>query len=338
MYYFCTYFDQNYLIKGLALYASLKKHCQPFRLWILCMDRLSYDILAQLNYPEMQLISLEDFEKGDDELLQAKQNRSPIEYYFTCTPSLPLFIFARHPEVDLITYLDADLFFFHSCQSVFGEISDHAIAIIEHRYPAYLNDNGVNGKYNVGWLSFRRGEAGLTCLRWWRERCLEWCYDRPDAGRMADQKYLDDWPDRFPGVLVLQHKGANLAPWNIGGYWLYWRENMVYVEEDPLVFFHFHGFRQVNRWIYLANLAAFKIKLSEFIRTHIFRPYISALFDAKAEVALLMHKVHMGKSIRDPVKSSPGQQALYLGRKTYEIAKSMADNDYLLMLDPRVPG
>lgn len=336
MFCFCTYFDRNYLIKGLALYHSLKKHCQSFKIYILCMDQLCYDILIKLNYDEIHLISLEDFEKGDGELLKAKHDRSLIEYYFTCTPSLPLFIFTNYSEVDLITYLDADLFFFNSPKAVFDEISDHSIAIIEHRFPAYLNDTGANGKYNVGWLSFRKDGAGLAALRWWRAKCLEWCYDRPDAGRMADQKYLDDWPSRFSGVRVLQHKGANLAPWNIGGYWLYWQGNQVYVEEDPLIFFHFHGFRQVNRWIYLTNLASFHIKLSTFMRNYLFAPYIGALLDAKREVSPLLHKVQIGKSIRDPVESSPWQKAMHTARKTYDTAKSIFDKDCIFILDQKV--
>jgi hypothetical protein len=300
------------------------------------MDQLSYDVLTQLNYDEIHLISLKDFENGDAELVKAKHNRSLIEYYFTCTPSLPLFILANHPEVDLITYLDADLFFFNSPKAIFDEISDHSIAIIEHRFPAYLNDAEVNGKYNVGWLTFRKDGAGLAALGWWREKCLEWCYERHDAGRWADQKYLDDWPTRFSGLLVLQHKGANLAPWNIGGYWLYWQANQVYVEEDPLIFFHFHGFRQVNRWIYLTNLACFHLKPSTFMRTYLFAPYIGALLDAKREVSPLLHEIQIGKSIRYPVVGSPWQKAMHMGRKTYDIAKSILDKDYIFILDQKI--
>jgi hypothetical protein len=336
MFSFCTYFDRHYLIKGLALYHSLKKHCQPFKLHILCMDQLCHDVLQQLQYEEIELISLEEFEKGDAELLKAKQNRSRIEYYFTCTPSLPLFVLAKHPEIDLITYLDADLFFFSSPQPVFDEIADHSITIIEHRFPPYLNDSGNRGKYNVGWLSFRRDSQGLAALAWWRERCLEWCYDRPDAGRMADQQYLDDWPTRFPGVLVLQHKGANLAPWNLGGYWLYWQGNQVYVEADPLIFFHFHGLKQVGRWLYVTNLASFQLNLSEFLRIHLFAPYIAALLEAKREVSPLLIKVQIGKSIRDPVASSSWEKTMYVARKTYETAISIFNKDYILILDQKI--
>jgi len=64
MYYFCTYFDSNYLIKGLALYRSLVRHAMPFRLWVLCFDDLAYEALQKLALPEVDPISLRDFEKG----------------------------------------------------------------------------------------------------------------------------------------------------------------------------------------------------------------------------------------------------------------------------------
>ena len=59
----------------------------------------------------MRLISLEEFETGDDRLYEAKQNRSKVEYYWTCTSSLLLYVLRRRPEITLLTYLDSDLFF-----------------------------------------------------------------------------------------------------------------------------------------------------------------------------------------------------------------------------------
>src|SRR5215813_5304237 len=112
MYHFCTYFDHRYLPRGLALYRTLEQHCPSFLLWVLCMDRVCYNALSQIKLPNVRLIALDEFEAADRELLIAKKNRTLIEYYFTCTPSLPLFIFDASREVDCITYLDADLFFF----------------------------------------------------------------------------------------------------------------------------------------------------------------------------------------------------------------------------------
>lgn len=271
---FCTYFDCHYLARALVLYDSLKRQCGEFKLWMLCMDEESYAALAKLNLPEVNLISLDELERDDAPLRQAKTNRSLLEYYFTCTPSLPLFILRREPAVDLITYLDSDLFFFSSLEPLFDEIGNQSIAIIAHRFSEVFRKWEWNGIYNVGWITFRRDGNGLSCLQWWRERCIEWCYDRIENNRFADQKYLDDWPTRFQNVVVLQHKGANLAPWNIGNYKLTLRERTIFVDDQPLIFFHFHAFKQLGGWIYDTQLAKYKVFPSKVVVRNIFAPYV----------------------------------------------------------------
>ena len=280
MYYFCTYFDRNYLSRGLALYRSLHEHCPKFRLWVLCMDEATHEALTQLDLPEVELIAMRDFEEGDDALLAAKQNRSRVEYYFTCTPSLPLYVLSHWPAVDLITYLDADLFFFASPAPLFEELGTGSIAISGHRFSPDQRHWEIYGIYNVAWLSFRRDENALACLNWWRKQCIEWCYDRLENGRFADQKYLDDWPSRFQNVIVLEHRGANLAPWNLNNYHLRsLNENTVLVDEEPLIFFHFHGLKQINRWLYDPNWTGYGVTPSTVLRKKIYNPYIRTLHE-----------------------------------------------------------
>ena len=190
MRYYCTYFDRHYLLRGLALYRSLQAHGEPFTLWVLCFDAESCDALRRLDRADLVPIPLDDFERGDAELLAAKQDRSRVEYYFTCTPSLPRYILDRSPQVDLITYLDADLFFYASPEPIFDELGDGSILIVAHRFPPGRPHLWLSGIYNVGLLAFRRDARARECLEWWRARCLEWCYDRMEPGRFADQKYL----------------------------------------------------------------------------------------------------------------------------------------------------
>ncbi len=283
-YYFCTYFDRNYLTRGLALYNSLRQHCKrPFVLWILCFDGETYDILARLDLPGVRLISQQEFEAGDEELLRAKANRSRIEYYWTCTPSLPLYVLRRNPEVDIITYLDADLYFYSDPQPIFDELGDGSILIHEHRYaPEYAHLADTSGIYNVGWMSFRRNDNGLSCLHWWRERCLEWCYAHVEDGKFGDQKYLDDWPERFPGVVVLQDKGAGLAPWNIIQYRLEQINSRIVIDGQPLIFFHFHGFRCVHERV--VKPAGYIYRLPSLAVPHLFLPYAAELLNLSRQV------------------------------------------------------
>lgn len=279
IYYFCTYFDSNYLIKGLALYRSLLRHAVPFRLWILCFDDLTHEILKRLRLPEIDLISLRDFEEGNQELLKAKSNRSRIEYYFTCTPFLPFSILRNHPEVDVITYLDADLFFFSDPYPLYQELDRGSVLLVGHRFPSHLKHLEVHGIYNVGLLSFRKDSVGQECLRWWCNRCLDWCYDQVEDGCFADQKYLDDWPVRFPGVVVLQHKGAGLAPWNVENYFLHSEKRQVLADSQPLVFFHFHELKQIRLWLYDPTLARRGLHTNYFLKKYIYGPYIRELLE-----------------------------------------------------------
>jgi hypothetical protein len=217
------------------------------------------------------------FEHGDDELVAAKGNRSRIEYYFTCTPSIPLYVLRNNPDIDVITYVDADLYFYSSPQPIYDELGDGAVLIVEHRFPTrleYLVDHGI---YNVGLLSFRNDARGLACLNWWRERCIEWCYDRVEGDRFADQKYLDHWPELFDGVVVLQNKGAGLSPWNVDRYAIRSVRGQTLIDSDPLVFYHFHGLKQIAPQLYDSGLESYNARMAPALLEDIYAPHLREL-------------------------------------------------------------
>ena len=274
---YCTYFDHHYLVRGLALYDSLASHGGGFQLWVLCLSAECEQALQKLALPGIRTISMGEFEDGDVALLAARQNRSRIEYFFTCTPSLPLFLFKQNPAMDAVTYLDGDLYFFGDPEEVHRLIGDASIAITPHRFPPACRALERFGIYNVGWVTFRRDASALACLKWWRERCLEWCFDRVEDGKFGDQKYLDDWPVRFTGVQVIQHPGVNLAPWNLNSHRLTWEGGRVQVDGMPLLMFHFHGLRQLTPRIFDPQLKRYDLRISPVVRRRIYRPYFNEL-------------------------------------------------------------
>lgn len=239
--FFCTLFDRNYMTKGVAMLTSLATNCPGAHVFVLCMDDLTYELLGQINFAHVELIRLSDVE--DASLLAVKPTRGVAEYCWTLTPCLPWHIFKTRPTVKQLTYLDADLLFFSDTYPLFEEIGDASIAIVEHRFIPRLAPSAVNGRFNVEWVTFRRDEQGLACLRRWREQCIEWCFNRLEDGRMGDQKYLDEWPDRYSSVCILQHLGAGLAPWNYANYEIQSSSNGIMVDGFPLIFYHFHQFQ-----------------------------------------------------------------------------------------------
>ncbi|MDX6559899.1 MAG: hypothetical protein QOF72_2948 [Blastocatellia bacterium] len=297
MRYFCTYFDRNYLIRGLALYRTLVRHAGPFKMWVLCFDEFTYHALQVLNLKNMVPISLSEFEQGDDALLAAKEDRNIVEYYFTCSPSLLLYVFNNWPEVDVLCYLDADLFFYGDPAPIYEEMGLQSILLIPHRFPqGYRWREESFGIYNVGLLGFRRDSEGLACLRWWRERCLEWCYDRIEPGRFADQKYLDDWPARFNNVVVLNHKGANLAPWNWMNYKIEVRDGNARVDDQALIFYHFHGVKILGKWLYdTASSGAYE-PMPALLKRWLYADYIRELKRTERWVRQRVPEARLGYS------------------------------------------
>jgi hypothetical protein len=277
---FCTYFDRNFIAHGLTLYRSLSAHATPFTLWALCFDDSTHDLLSKLGLENLHAVSLREFEGGDEALAKAKLDRSRVEYIFTCTPSWPLYLLNLHPEIGMITYLDSDLMFYSSPDPIYREMGDRSILIIGHRFPEHLRYNEIYGIYNVGLLAFRNDRNGRACLEWWRGRCLEWCFDRAENGRFADQKYLDDWPERFPGVAVLRHEGAGLGPWNWMNYRIGERDGRMTIDGKPLIFYHFQGLKLLTRRLFDTGIPSYaRMPLKH--RRDLYMAYVRALLETE---------------------------------------------------------
>jgi hypothetical protein len=241
---FVTLFDSNFLPIGLCLHSSLLEQGQPFHLWILCMDELVEQNLQRLALQHVTLIPLREAE--DARLLAVKPSRSRGEYCWTLTPFTPQFVFDRDKQVQRVTYLDADLFFFASPKLLLDEFehSGKHVLITEHAYnPRYERSGRAKraGRFCVQFMTFRRTPQGERVMHWWQERCLEWCYARVEDGKFGDQKYLDQWPELFGAeVHILLQKEKTLAPWNVAYF-----EKLADGKLNP-VFYHFQTLRIIS--------------------------------------------------------------------------------------------
>ena len=274
---YCTGFDSNYLFKGLALYHSLVRHAPGSTLWVLCLDRATERVLERLPYPGLRTLSLEALEAAEPRLRAARQDRSRVEYYFTCTPALIWHLLTREPGEGPITYLDADLYFFASPAPLLQESYSSSVTILGHRFPPVLRHLEVYGIYNVSWLTFANDPSARECLAWWRNRCIEWCHDRLEDGKFADQKYLDDWPTRFRDVHVLANAGAGIAPWNVSAHPITVGEGGLRAGGAPLVFYHFHAFKRLLPWLFDPGLARYGATMTHELERSLYLPYLAEL-------------------------------------------------------------
>jgi hypothetical protein len=241
---FCAQFDRNYLARALVLYRSLVRHCESFRFHAYCMDQESEQALRELDLEHVSIVPLTELEADDPELAAVKSTRSPKEYLWTAGPAICVHVLERNPDVELVTRLDSDLEFQSDPAPLFAELGSGSVLLssdrssLGARTSRELHLDDWFGGFTTEFETFRRDSNGLAALEWWRQRCIEWCYDRLEVGRYGDQKYLDELPRRFSGVRQAQHVGG-LDPWNLAQLKLESRNGRLYVDGMPVIFHHF---------------------------------------------------------------------------------------------------
>jgi hypothetical protein len=278
---YVTLIDSLFLPQALALHRSMRRHCAEFTLWVLCVDDEAHGVLRRLAPDSMRLLRLAELETPA--LLQARHDRTRGEYCWTLTPFSPDFVFDADASVQRVTYIDADLWFMRNPAPIFDELSTagRSVLITEHAYAPEYDRCELSGRFCVQFMSFERNR-GKNVREWWQERCLEWCYARYEDGRFGDQKYLDDWPERFAeDVHILVQPEFTLAPWNA-----------VRFEHDNAVFYHFHGLRLMHR---AQVLLASGFELPRRLQREVYLPYLRDL----SEALELLRGVHWDAPAQD---------------------------------------
>jgi hypothetical protein len=295
-YKFCTLFDSHYLSRGLALYKSLESIGCNFHLYIFAFDDNVYIDLKSRNLSNATIISLSDFET--QELLLVKNERTRAEYCWTCTPSTISYCLTRF-NLDHCTYIDADMYFYNNPKIVFDEISTNSVAITDHNYFNKYDQSETSGKFCVQFVYFKNDLFGREALEWWRKSCIHWCFSRLEDGKFGDQKYLDYFPKMFKNVLIINNKGAGVAPWNANRFELKINENdQIFVhdlytnDKHALIFFHFHNLK-ISIKDRRINVFRSKFSLPKEYIDSIYTPYINNLISIEnKEFMHLNHEIY----------------------------------------------
>jgi hypothetical protein len=275
--YFCTYLDSGYLTRGLALYSSLCRNYSAVVLYVVCMDDESYQKLSSLGIPGLQAISRAEFLRDDSSLAEKAETRTVAEFYFTCTPSVILFVLSRVPAGELLFYCDADVYFYGPIGVLVDDMGGAAVYITPHRFPESLLHLEVYGLFNVGVIGVRKCDVSSRCLEKWRCQCIDWCFDRVEDGKFADQKYLDDWPVLYENVAVSSHVGINVAPWNKDGLLVSSSERGVFVGAQQLICYHFQGLRIYPDGVIVPQFFDYGSELSDELASIVYVNYLRVL-------------------------------------------------------------
>lgn len=272
---FCTLFDSNYLDKGLVLYESMRKQMSNFKLYIFAFDNKCFRILNKMHLKNVILLSVLDI--MTDKLQQIKKERTNAEFCWTCTPLIIEHVLEQYKE-KICTYVDADIYFYANPECVIQEMLDHkcSVGLVKHGFERnwdYGRQIFECGKYCIQFNTFLNTKTGRKVLKEWKEDCLNWCYNRVEDRKLGDQKYADQWRQKYSFVYEAMNLGAGVAPWNLHLYsyeknekekiWMKYRN-----KKFMLIFYHFEGTKYLkyhkiflNLWKYNGKESKRKVKL-----------------------------------------------------------------------------
>ena len=280
---YCTLFNYDYLTRGLALYRSMERNIPEFNLYILAMDKATYEILGDLNLAKVTLIDVDSV--IDDRISDVLGERIGPAFFWTCTPIVIEYILKEKNE-DWCTYIDADCYFLQDPGKVFDiiESGGYSVGIVEHRFrkdAAYDRHIEYDGRFNVAFNTFRNEENALKILNEWKEQCLQCCTNNPTGESFGDQLYLNVWPDKHKGVYIVEDDGIDVAPWNVNNYRFSGSDGSYTIGNDnreyAVSMYHFHAMHFLSSHLVSLNLWNTRSRSEERSIFSLYREYIYEL-------------------------------------------------------------
>jgi len=275
---FTALLDKNYIPRLNTLLYSLFKHDSKFTFYVVALDNETYHHFK--NKENCISISIQEIHEFYPELDKIEKERDRVSYIFTLSPYYPSFILEKFSNVNHICSLDSDQFFFSSPKVIFDLLEQYSVLLTPHRFSNKLKALNFErfGKFNVSFQIFKRDEIGLKCLKLWREQCLEWCYDSEESEKYADQKYLDYWSVEFGDtVCEISNIGLGLAPWNVEDVIISRKEGKVFVNDEPLILFHYQGLKVLEFGFFYTFLDHYSLKFPKNINKLIYKPIVQSL-------------------------------------------------------------
>ena len=101
---------------------------------------------------------------------------------------------------------------------------------------------------------------------------------------------LDRWLWRVPGGLVISNIGANVAIWNIKNYKILKRDNKIYIDDFPLIFYHFANLKQLNKNSFSTSLSRVFVSCEGLLKKEVYLPYLKEFLNHQNQDSISISK------------------------------------------------
>lgn len=124
---YCTVLSKGRLYQAVALFKSLAQVDQDSPIFTLCMDDDTHRVLQKLNMKRLTLVPVAALE--NETLLKLKDTRDQSEYCWTMKPIFLQAVLNSNPELERVTYIDGDLFFYTDPSPIFTNQPDCSVSL-----------------------------------------------------------------------------------------------------------------------------------------------------------------------------------------------------------------
>jgi hypothetical protein len=243
-----TLCSNNYLAHAKTLGDSLLRHEPGIRFIIGLVDKrdpaIDYNFFSPFEivaYDEIGCALFEDM----------LRRYNIIEFNTAVKPFYLQYFFEKYAGIDKLYYIDPDIFFYENMAELDGLLDEHNMVLTPHLTVApteTTTDELVamrHGHYNLGFIALKRCDETMQFIHWWQQRLKYHCVIDKPRGLFVDQKWVNLAPLYFDGMFNFKHQGYNMAWWNMGERVLLKENGKYFVNNSsqPLVFFHFSGFK-----------------------------------------------------------------------------------------------
>jgi hypothetical protein len=270
----------GYLAQAKALGDSLLKYNPDYKLVIGLVDKIDERIKNTYWHPH-QLIEVQE--------LNIPQFEEMYKRYTTLELVCALKSFFTDHLLEkfnpsLLIFLDCDIMIFDSLAPIEYESTMSSILLTPHITQPFPADDRrprekdilKTGMFNAGFYGLRNDDTTKKFLEWWKERMVDQAYERPKEGLNIDQKWLNFVPLYFENVKIIRHTGCNTAYWNLHERSVEMRGDKFFVNNEPLLFFHYSGYSSQHPDKISKHQDRFSMKDNAAIE-ELFRTYDKAL-------------------------------------------------------------
>ena len=236
--------SNNYFPYARILFSSLKKHHPEASLFLCLADipkseiNLNIDGVEVIPATELAVDNFADFAFRYDIM---EFNTALKPFFFSWL--------IQERGFEEVVYLDPDIEVFAPLNPVFTSFEQGSdFTVTPHltspaEFAEFPDDIGIMkaGIYNLGFIGMNNSQAAQSFLAWWQRRLRYQCVNQQDQGIFVDQKFVDLLPAFHENVAILRNHTLNVAYWNIEQRDLTQNGDRWFVDEQPLVFFHFSG-------------------------------------------------------------------------------------------------